>query len=204
MSRPSYSAERNEEVRQELLRCAVELFRECGAEELSLRRLAKRMDISHTKVYRYFSSKDALLTAIQMTALSDLRDLLRENDPSDAPPLTRLRAASRGLYRFAKENQSEYLFLFGAGERDSELSEDFLQLRHEVFNDVVAIANLAHQQGQIPMDGRTTANLAWAMLHGLFMLNFQNQLIEGRSFDELFETALDQMFGRSSRSTSRQ
>lgn len=203
MSRPSYSAEQNESVRQDLLRNAAEMLREIGPDELSLRRLAKKMDISHTKVYRYFSSKDALLTAIQMTALTDLQRLLRENDPSDADPLVRLRAASRGLYDFATNNQVEYLFLFATAEMNTELSDDLVELRHEVFNDIVSIANIAYENGQTPLNGRTLANLAWAMLHGLFMLNFQGQLIEGRSFDELFEDALDQMYGRSSRAKQR-
>lgn len=197
MSRPAYSDEKNETVKQDLLRGAVELLRELGPEELSLRRLAKRMDISHTKVYRYFGSKDSLLTAIQMAALTELRNKLRENDPSDAAAMARLRAASRALYDFAVQNPDEYLFLFATTSKSSELSEDLVELRHAVFNDIVAIAKIAQAEGETPLNGRTLSNLAWAMLHGLFMLHFQGQLIEGRSFDELFENALDQMFGPS-------
>lgn len=201
MSRPSYSAEENEAVRQDLLHNAVELLREIGPDDLSLRRLAKRMGVSHTKVYRYFGSKDALLTAIQMTALAELQDILRKNDPTDAGPLVRLRAASHALYDFATKNQDEYMFLFAGTDNGSEHAADLIELRHEVFNDIVEIANLVRHDGQTALNGRTLANLAWAMLHGLFMLNFQGQLIEGRSFDELFEDALDQMFGRSSKAS---
>ncbi len=199
MSRPSYSAEKNEAVRQELVRYAVHLLRDIGPEELSLRKLSKAMGVSHTKVYRYFENKDALLAAIKMTALTDLQKTLRENDPADASPLTRLRAASRNLYEFASENRVEYLFLFATAEKDTELSDDLIEKRHDVFNDIVAIANIAKENGHTPLDGRTLANLAWAMLHGLFMLNFLGQLIEGRTFEELFEDALDQMFGQSSK-----
>lgn len=196
MPRPAYSDEKNETVRQNLLKGAAELLKVVGPDELSLRRLAKSLDISHTKVYRYFDSKDSLLTAIQISALHDLRAQLRENDPSSAAPMARMRAASRALFAFANNNPDQYLFLFATTNKTSELSEELLQLRHEVFNDIVAIAKEA---GETDLDGRTLANLAWAMLHGLFMLHFQGQLIEGRSFEELFESALDNMFGPSQR-----
>lgn len=199
MSRPSYSAEQFASVRQELLDGAIRLFREAGPEEISLRKLAKLNGISHTKVYHYFSSKDELLTAIKIKALEDLRKHLQARDPADASPLGRMRAASHSLFHYASNNRDEYMFLFASRETETDLSEDLLALRHEVFNDVVAIANLAAERGDIALSGRTVANLAWAMLHGLFMLNFQDQLIEGRSFEELFEDALDQMFGRESK-----
>jgi AcrR family transcriptional regulator len=197
MPRPAYSDEKNETVRQNLLKGAAGLLKVVGPDELSLRRLAKSMEISHTKVYRYFSSKDSLLTAIQISALHDLRSQMGENDPSSASPMARLRAAARSLYAFAVDNPDQYLFLFATTNKTSELSEELLQLRHDVFNDIVAIASEAKKSGHSKQDGRTLANLAWAMLHGLFMLHFQDQLIEGRSFDELFEQALDIMFGPS-------
>lgn len=178
---------------------AIRLFREAGPEEVSLRKLAKLNGISHTKVYHYFSGKDELLTAIKMQALKDLRKHLNARDPVDAAPLERMRAASYSLFNYASNNRDEYMFLFASRETETGLSKDLLALRHEVFNDVVAIANLAAERGEIGLSGRTVANLAWAMLHGLFMLNFQDQLIEGRSFEELFEDALDQMFGRGSK-----
>lgn len=197
MPRPAYSDEKNETVRQNLLKGAAELLKVVGPDELSLRRLAKSLDISHTKVYRYFDSKDSLLTAIQISALHELRAQLRENDDATATPMARMRAASRSLYAFATENPDQYLFLFAAKNKSSELSKELLHLRHDVFNDIVDIASTANATAHSKLDGRTLANLAWAMLHGLFMLNFQGQLIEGRSFDELFESALDNMFGPS-------
>lgn len=199
MPRPAYSDEQNETVRQDLLKGAVELLRETGPEELSLRRLAKRMGISHTKVYNYFDSKDSLLTSIQIEALHALRSKIHANDPSDEAPMVRLRAASYALYDFATGSPDEYVFLFGTTHRSTAHSDELLELRHETFNDIVVMSKLANKNGDTKMDGRTLANLAWAMLHGLFMLNFQGQLIEGRSFDDLFEEALDQMYGRASK-----
>jgi AcrR family transcriptional regulator len=194
MPRPSYSDQENELIRQELLAGAIKLFRDESIDDLSLRRLAARMDISHTKLYRYFESKEELLAAMRLFILERLGQSLRENDPTHLPPLDRMKAASHALHAFASQNQAEYFFLFSDPVRETEVDKDILEARHGIFNFIVEIAEAAHKAGDTRMDGRTLANLSWAMLHGLFALGFRGQLMEGRSFEELLESAMHLLF----------
>jgi AcrR family transcriptional regulator len=204
MPRPAYSAEENSTIREAFLDGALKLFRQVGADDLSLRRLAKHLNTSHTKLYRYFGSKEELLIAIRQKILEDLQQKMYDQDPADAPATTRLRAASYALCDFAVANQSEYFFLFSDEIEDASNAKAYLKQRHALFNFVVEIAREAQAKGQTPLDGRTLANLAWASMHGLFMLHFRGQLVEGRSFDDLFESAMTLLFGTEQKSKSKQ
>ena len=50
-----------ESTRQRLLAAALELVEEEGVEALSMRRLAARVGVSATALYRHFADKDELL-----------------------------------------------------------------------------------------------------------------------------------------------
>lgn len=197
MPRPAYSAEENSTIREEFLEGALNLFRTVGADDLSLRRLAKHLDISHTKLYRYFGSKEELLIAIRQKILEELQERMHNQDPAGAPATTRLRAASYALCEFAISNEKEYFFLFSDDIEPASNSKAYLKQRHSLFNFIVDIAKDAQAKGQTELDGRTLANLAWASMHGLFLLHFRGQLVEGRSFEDLFESAMNLLFGAS-------
>ncbi|WP_182482240.1 TetR/AcrR family transcriptional regulator [Henriciella barbarensis] len=195
MPRPAYSAEENTTIREDFLDGAIKLFRQVGAEELSLRRLAKHLDISHTKLYRYFGSKEELLIAIRQKILEELQVEMYAQDPTDASATARLRAASYAFCKFAVSNEKEYFFLFSDEIENTRNSKAYLKQRQALFNFIVEIAKQAQVKGQTDLDGRTLANLAWATMHGLFLLHFRGQFVEGRSFEDLFESAMSLLFG---------
>lgn len=192
MPRPAYTSDENEEIRQRLADGALVLFREEGLENLTLRKLAARMDVSHTKLYRYFENKDALLSTVRIASLQIYYDLLRNNDPVNSGPMARLRQAGLSLQEFAAKYPLDYQFLFASDQPSDD--PELLSLRHDVFDYVVSIAEMAIGPEHPYKDARTFANLAWAMLHGLISLNYRNQLIEGRSFEQLMGSALDHLF----------
>lgn len=195
MVRPAFSEQENDAIRRTLVDGALELFRQVEPEELSLRKLADHLRMSHTKMYRYFDNKNSLLAAVKIRSLETLHQFLSENDPVEADPVTRLHAASSALFNFCTEHRKEYLFLFSEANTADEIAE-LIQLRHKVFNYIVEIAKIAHTEGYTTLDGRTLAHLSWATLHGLFLLNFGGQLMEGRTFEELLESAAEHLFGK--------
>ena len=61
VARPSYH---HGDLRQALLKGALDLIADVGIDNLSLRRLAERVGVSRTAPYHHFSDKNDLLCAI--------------------------------------------------------------------------------------------------------------------------------------------
>ncbi len=194
MPRPSFSPEQSEQIRQDIIAEALELFGEDGIDQLSLRRLAERMGIAHTKIYSYFKNKDELLDSLLNEMLLILHEFLEQADNRRAKPVKRLRLAARALLEFAMDHPDYYTFMFALPIRET--NSRGLSTRHTVFNHVVDIAEIAHEEGSINIEPRTLTNLSWAMLHGLITLELNDQLKEGRTLDELADAAMDILFAQ--------
>ena len=199
MARPANTEVDNARMRVRLADGALTLFRQHGLEAVTLRRLAMQMGVSHTMLYRYFESKEALFTAVRLASLHALQQQLDAADDTAQDSLSRIRAVSEALIRFGIEHAREYRFLFSAEQPALAENAELLALRHGVFDHIVAIAEAAAAQGVITMEPRTWVHMAWALLHGLLTLNESNQLLEGRSFSELVDAALAVLLSESDR-----
>ena len=87
-----------------------------GASGLSLREVARDMGVVSSALYRYFATRDDLLTALIVDAYNDLgtfaeRAVLRV--PRDEPR-RRLHAAAAAIRKWAKANPNEYALLYGS------------------------------------------------------------------------------------------
>lgn len=89
---------------------------EAGAEKLSLRGVAGAVGMSAAGLYRYYDSREELLTDLITDAFHGLADALetaRDADP-DWPPGERLLAASLAYRRWALERRRVFALLYGS------------------------------------------------------------------------------------------
>jgi AcrR family transcriptional regulator len=92
------------------------LMAEKGASGLSLREVARDMGVVSSALYRYFATRDELLTALIVDAYNDLgafaeRAVLRV---PRTEPRRRLHAAAAAIRKWAKANPNEYALLYGS------------------------------------------------------------------------------------------
>jgi AcrR family transcriptional regulator len=83
---------------------------------LSLRAIAREMGMVSSALYRYFASRDDLLTALIIDAYTDMGDVAEEADAAvgdRADVRGRWLAVSRGLRRWALSRPAEYALLYG-------------------------------------------------------------------------------------------
>ena len=71
-------AREKEELRQEILTAAREMFVEEGFANVSMRRIADKIEFSPTTIYLYFQDKSGLLDCIVEERLVELLHQLRE------------------------------------------------------------------------------------------------------------------------------
>ena len=88
-----------------ILDAAMALVAEGGLAALSMGRLAKAVDYTAGALYRYFPSKDALLSRLVAQVLEEAQSYLAQAEaalPSGSFPLTRVFALTQGYREFAR------------------------------------------------------------------------------------------------------
>lgn len=98
-------ARRHDANLQRILDAATQLVAESGLDALSMGKLAEAVDYTPGALYRYFGSKDALLSQLVAKILEDVGALLARAErllPPGAPPLARVFALVQGYRTFAR------------------------------------------------------------------------------------------------------
>jgi AcrR family transcriptional regulator len=100
------------DLRDELLQRAEQTLRESGAEQLSLRRLARDAGVSHSAPSRHFPDKQALLDALALSGFQRLGAHFRAADADGLPFIERFRALARIYLQFAIDNPALLVLMF--------------------------------------------------------------------------------------------
>jgi AcrR family transcriptional regulator len=59
--------------RSKIVEAAIELIDAEGADQLNIRKLARRLDVQGPSIYHYFADRDEVLAAVGLTVLADIR-----------------------------------------------------------------------------------------------------------------------------------
>jgi AcrR family transcriptional regulator len=104
-----------EAVRRSILDAARELFVAEGFQNVSIRKIAERIEYSPAAIYGYFPSKDDIFFELAEEGFRLLGDPATvRDDPrlKDAPPLERVRAVFWRLYEFSRDHPQYFALIF--------------------------------------------------------------------------------------------
>ena len=104
-----------EAVRRSILDAARELFVAEGFQNVSIRKIAERIEYSPAAIYGYFPSKDDIFFELAEEGFRLLGDPAAvRDDPrlKDAPPLERVRAVFWRLYEFSRDHPQYFALIF--------------------------------------------------------------------------------------------
>jgi AcrR family transcriptional regulator len=85
-----------------------------GADGLSLRAVARELGMVSSALYRYFPSRDDLLTALIVDAYEALATAAESADRPGEEPRRRLRAVCTAVRAWARANPHEYALIYGS------------------------------------------------------------------------------------------
>lgn len=105
-----------EELTREIKDSARRQLAAVGASELSLRAVARELGMASSAVYRYYPSRDDLLTALIVDAYDALGTAVEQAEAAvrRSDVRGRFRAASRAVREWALANVHEYALIYGS------------------------------------------------------------------------------------------
>ena len=102
---------RQAKTRQQILDAALAIVGEEGADKLSLRALATRVQYSPAGLYAYFDGKDAIIDAVCEEGDQLLRHYLRRV-PTDLLPGDYFVELGQAYIQFALDNEAYFMLMF--------------------------------------------------------------------------------------------
>ena len=182
-------------VREAILTSARDLFVAEGYAQVSIRKIAERIEYSPAAIYSYFPSKDDIFFALAeegFRLLFSYGDKARPN-PAEQP-VEALRAMFTRYYEFSKEHP-EYFALMFLDRSVPRISRDWERFGFvgELKHDMVQRIQQAIDAGACPSD--TPAHVVFRLLltavHGVATLNLCDRMAPGENADLLARATID-------------
>jgi AcrR family transcriptional regulator len=204
------------QVRDEVKQAALAQLAQGGPAALSISAIGKQLGVSGPALYRYFASRDELLTELVIDAYDELAAALAGADPGQAAgrdPRVRLEAIARAYRAWALAQPHRYRLLYGPplpgydahAQRLVEAAQASMTVLLEIIRELgdhattppgpplaAQLSAWAHTHS-LDADPATAlrAVLAWSRLHGFVSLEIAgNYASMGIDPDRLFEIQL--------------
>lgn len=159
------------ETSQQILDVARDLYAQGGSEALSMRKVAQRVGISATAIYRHYADKEALVMAVceegfRLFEISLLKGM-RGRDP-----ISRLKMTGEGYLDFALEHGPYYRVMFMSPHPEfKKLQEESQYAFSPSFQFLVDRVSECQRAGLLKAgEPRLFALNIWAHGHGLLAL----------------------------------
>lgn len=189
MARQTLSDTQIEQRRDEILEAAMQLFEDDGLEAVSFRKIAAVLKCSYSTPYRYFPSKNAMLTSMRAQAFRWMEQAMLEAVDGGKSPLQRLNQLAEAFIRSGIQRPRRYaLMFFRLPEPDTGPHlQELIAAKHAALDVCTRTVKAAHDNGtlQLASDPLTASHVLWAGAHGLVSLEISGQFVMGRQLDEL-------------------
>lgn len=143
------------EVRAQLLAAASRQLASVGPSGLSLRAVAREVGMVSSALYRYFASRDELLTALIIEAYDTLGQVAEDASAAtrDQPPLERWVVTVGAIRHWAVEHPQDYALLYGSPVPGYSAPNDTVGPGTRVTRALVQIVHDAIADGRLDTEG---------------------------------------------------
>lgn len=193
-------AREREALRGKILDAAGKLFVEEGFANVSIRKIADRIEYSPATLYLYFKDKTELFSSLCWETFSKLKAQLARIEQEEQDPVLSLRKGLRSYIEFGLEHPNHYLLTFCTpyDPHQKELTESFEETNKiglETFDHLRRALARCREAGKLEFeDLETVSQVVWTFIHGttsLLILYHGDPHFPWVSKEQLIESSLD-------------
>jgi AcrR family transcriptional regulator len=183
-------------IQQAILTAARDLFVTDGYRNVSMRKIADRIEYSAAAIYSYFPSKDDIFFALAEEGFRLLAQRLHESVDNVSDPLERLRRGLWAFYEFSKTNP-EYFELMFIDRSVPSLTQDFQ--RFEFFQETTSRAEadvracIDRGQFSAGLNPAAALHVLWVGMLGGASIGLAQRLAPGEDPDALAHDLLESL-----------
>lgn len=165
------------DLRRALIDEAIPLIAEVGAEQVSLREVARRTGVSHAAPAHHFGDKTGLLTAIAIEGYTALTESLTGSPAGhDTSALDRLLWLGTGYIEFAHTHPAHFDVMFRPRLVDT-ADAGYVTASNAAFEVLRSqVEQCQHAGWRSDADNRALTTSLWALVHGLAVLRATGSL----------------------------
>ena len=161
----------HDDLREEILEESLKIIYESGISSLSLRDVARRLNVSHSAPYRHFQGKEEVLLALGIKGFRLFTQYLNRNLPlgsSREEVVQRFAIMRKNYIDFSTDYYTLYHFMFGNNHLKSIHSPELEKLQEESFSTLIqqiATMRALDMIGEYPVF--ESAFFCFVVMHGL-------------------------------------
>jgi len=186
-----------EAVRRSILDAARELFVSEGFQNVSIRKIAERIEYSPAAIYGYFAGKDDIFFALAEEGFRLLCNGSRGESRQKMTAFEQARSRFERLYEFSREHPQYFalMFLERSVPRISKAYERFAfarEMRRQILSELQACISA----GDLPstLEPTVAMRMLTVGLLGIAVLRLSDRLAPGEDADHLAADMLDVVF----------
>ncbi|HWR53589.1 MAG TPA: TetR/AcrR family transcriptional regulator [Bryobacteraceae bacterium] len=183
------------ELKRQILDAAREVFITEGYRNVSMRKIAERIEYSPTTIYLYFRDKADLLRSLTEETFAKLAESFERITKDNGDGLERLRKGLRAYVEFGLNNPNDYRVAFlleheplvaGGGHLDE------TSMAHRAYSFLRGtVQDCVEQQRFRQVDIETASQSLWAAAHGLTALLIVHPEFPWARQDELIDCLIE-------------
>lgn len=184
-----------EKMRRRILDAAKQLFVKEGFNNVSMRRIASKIEYSPAAIYRYFKNKREIISVLREEGFARYVERQKAGFETYPDPMERLRVGGRGYIRFAMAEPEYYHLMFCTNCNEVDLKGEWAAssiASYSNFRSTVGECIETGYFGDVDLD--TVVFALWSGVHGFAHLMSTGQ-VDILSDDIDIDGLLDRILG---------
>lgn len=181
-------------LKDQIVSETIKILSLSGIEGLSLREVAKRLNVTHQAPYHYFADKSVLLLEVKRQGFAQLSERMQAKvGQTQAPPFDSLKQIGYIYINFCLENPGLFRAMFAPHQEGQNIRVSEAAVAFEIVKS--SIVRLQAQGYLKGFNAEIQAMICWTSLHGLVSLAIDKYPILGGqiSIEELSDQMMSQL-----------